>query len=82
LATSLATAFALTSRASSKLAKVAVPKLADGPMVGSSAVDNVQAVIRVGYMNVFADGTFRPSSSVTRAETAGALFEAIRDNPR
>jgi hypothetical protein len=82
LATSLATAFALTSRASSKPAKITAPKLADGPMVGSTAADNVQAVIRAGYMNVFADGTFRPSSSVTRAETARALFEAIKDNPR
>jgi len=37
-------------------------------------------VIGAGYMSVFADGTFKPSESVTRADAAQELYAAIKDN--
>jgi hypothetical protein len=80
MATSLAKAFGLTNKAIGRRARVAVPKLSDVSGITPVAAASVRAVVGAGYMGVFADNTFRPSVSVTRADAAQQLYAAIKDN--
>jgi len=80
MAVSLAKAFGLTKKPIAMPAMIVPPKFSDAASVAPGALESVQVVIGAGYMSVFADGTFKPSESVTRADAAQELYAAIKDN--
>ncbi|SMG49020.1 S-layer homology domain-containing protein [Paraburkholderia susongensis] len=68
LATSLVRAFKATKAA-------AAPS--DASQVASWATDSVRLATGAGYMQTFADGTFKPTAPMTRSDAAQAILSAV-----
>jgi len=54
-----------------------VPPSTDYQQIDSWALGSVAAVIAVGYLPNFSDGTFRPKDPITRAQSALTLVSAL-----
>lgn len=49
----------------------------DANKINSWAKGYVNALVEIGYLNGYADGTFRPQAPLTRAEAAKIIYSAI-----
>ena len=79
LATITAVLLSLGLTSATTTATAAAPQFSDVPP-SHTFYEHITAMAEDGLVNGFADGTFRPSASLTRGQLAVVLFNAIGDD--